>query len=106
VSFIYNAGFYLPGFRFYRNVPRLLHISLLETKAKETRSKVIIGDVAESIETKLEVCCHGVRQWFLSIRPSRPSGALAQSATVGCMVERRNVATGMPDWQLARCLLL
>jgi hypothetical protein len=23
VSIIYNAGFYLPGFRFYRNVPRL-----------------------------------------------------------------------------------
>jgi hypothetical protein len=23
-----------------------------------------------------------------------------------CMVERRNVATGMLDWQLARCLLL
>jgi nucleoid DNA-binding protein len=31
--------------------PAWLHISLLETKAKETRSKVIIGDVAESIET-------------------------------------------------------
>jgi tetrahydromethanopterin S-methyltransferase subunit F len=70
----------------------------LETKAKETRSKVIIGDVAESIETKPEVCCHGVRQWFLSIRPSRPSGALAlirDSRVHGGAAQRRNRHAGL-----------
>jgi hypothetical protein len=47
------------------------------------------------------VSVNGFCQFVLRAQAVR----LRNPRQVGCMVERRNVATGMPDRQLAYCLL-